>query len=76
MVEESGLEVLHTEQITKRHDFVSWAQRQSVDEKVLAKLEDQLINAPSAAAEWMQVEQPGTPQATFVNHHIILLARK
>ncbi|KAA3643343.1 MAG: class I SAM-dependent methyltransferase [Chloroflexi bacterium] len=76
MVRVAELEVLHTEQIIKRHDFLTWAKRQDMSEEGIAQLQRQLTNAPPMAADWLQAENLGTPRATFVNHHIILLARK
>ena len=75
LVEAAGLEVLHTEHIIKRHSVQSWTQRQGVSAGVLAQLEDQLIEAPPDAAEWLMVENPRTPQASFAYHYLIIVAR-
>jgi ubiquinone/menaquinone biosynthesis C-methylase UbiE len=72
----AGLTVLHTEQIIKRHDLVHWSQMQGGGPVDVARLQVLLKVAPPLAAEWMQPQQVGTPQASFANHHLIILGRK
>jgi ubiquinone/menaquinone biosynthesis C-methylase UbiE len=74
--EAAGLTVEHTEQIVKRHDFISWAKLQGCTEETIAELDKMLAEASDAVKAWMQPEAWGTPDATFVNQHLILAARK
>ena len=73
---DAGFTVEHTEQLTKRHEFVSWVARQGCSPEVSTRLTVLLKQAPKAAAEWMQAEHIGTDEASFVNHHLIILGRK
>ena len=74
--EGAGLAVEHTEQIVKRHAFLDWAQRQGCTPEVVEQLIEMMRQAPIIAAEWMQPQDWGTPEATFINHHIIIAGRK
>ncbi|MBN1813923.1 MAG: class I SAM-dependent methyltransferase [Anaerolineae bacterium] len=76
MFEDAGLTVEHTEQIVKRHAFLDWAQRQGCTPEVIEQLIEMVQQAPAIAAEWMQPQDWGTPDATFANHHIIIAGRK
>lgn len=72
----AGLQVEHTEQITKRHDFLSWAERQGNDAATIAQLVQMMLDAPPIANAWMQPQAWGTPEASFSNQHLIILGRK
>jgi SAM-dependent methyltransferase len=76
MFTEAGLIVEHTEQLTKRHNFLDWAQRQGNSPELIAQLEGLLRDAPPRATAWLEAEAVGQPEASFVNHHIIILGRK
>lgn len=76
MFTRAGFSIEHTEQIVKRHNFLDWAQRQGSPPDLIAELEELMRNAPPGAAEWMDVQQPGTPEASFVNHHLIIAGRR
>ncbi len=76
MISGVGLRVEHAEQLVKRHELRRWAERQRCTRKVIARLETLLAAAPRAAAEWMQPRDPGTPAASFVNHHVLISARR
>jgi ubiquinone/menaquinone biosynthesis C-methylase UbiE len=76
MFEAAELTVEHTEQLTKRHELVHWAQMQGNTPDDIERLQVLLQVAPPLAAEWMDAQNTGTPQATFVNHHIIIAGRK
>jgi hypothetical protein len=39
------------------------------------RLVEQVERASPAVVEWMQPQGFGTPQATFVSHHIVLAGR-
>lgn len=74
--EDAGVTVLHTEQLTKRHNLLKWTKMQGNDDTVIAELVKLLENAPQMASEWMQIQDLGTDGASFVNHHIIIAGRK
>jgi ubiquinone/menaquinone biosynthesis C-methylase UbiE len=76
MVRGAGLTVEHTEQVIKRHEFLPWAQRQGSTPETIERLSDRVLNAPPAIVEWMEPHGFGTPDAAFVNHHIIISGRK
>ena len=72
----AGLHVEHTEEIVKRHQLVPWAERQGNSPETIAQLGDLLRRAPEPVAAWMQAESVGVPDASFVNHHILIAGRK
>lgn len=72
----ADLTVEHTEQLVKRHGFLPWAERQGCTPEVVERLAGRLAEAPEAAAEWMRPRDLGTPQASFVNHHLLIAGRK
>ncbi len=76
MFEDAGLSVEHSEQLTKRHPFLPWAKRQGCAPDLVDRLARRLAEALPAAAEWMQPRDLGTSEASFVNHHILILGRK
>lgn len=76
MFEDAGLSVELTEQIAKRHPFVPWAQRQDCAPETVARLERLLADAPDGAVDWMQPRDLGTPDASFVNRHLLILGIK
>ena len=76
MFQEVGLKVGHTEQIVKRNEFFPWAERQGCTPEVIRQLVSMVEKAPPAVVEWMQPRDFGTPQATFIDHHIIIAGRK
>ena len=73
---EAGLTILHTEQLTKRHDLVHWARMQGNNAFDIERLQVLLAVAPPLALAWMEAEKVGTPEASFVNHHLIIAGRK
>ena len=76
MFEDAGLTVELTERVVKRHPFRPWARRQDCSDGVIRQLETLLCEAPPGAAEWMAPRDLGTPQASFVNRHLLILGRK
>ncbi len=76
MFQAAGLKVVHTEQIIKRHGFLSWAQRQGCSPEIIEHLVSLVKKAPQTVTEWLQPHRFGTPQAVFVGHHIIITGRK
>lgn len=73
---DAGLTVEHTEHIAKRHDLVHWAKMQGNTEPNIERLQVLLMIAPPAAAAWMDAQHAGTPEATFLNRHILIAGRK
>ena len=73
---DAGLTIQHTEQLTKRHNFVDWTARQQCDAATIERLTVLLARAPQAVAAWMQPQAIGTAECTFVDHHIIIAGRK
>jgi ubiquinone/menaquinone biosynthesis C-methylase UbiE len=76
MFERAGLEVSHTQEITKRHQLHPWAERQGCSTEVIAQLSHFLNEAPPKVSAWLQVQEPGLQTASFVNHHILIAGIK
>lgn len=76
MFEAAGLQSEHHEQFTKRHNLAQWVKMQGDRPDVLAELTQRLIEAPPEAAQWLQAQDVGTPETSFVNHHIIIMGKK
>jgi len=74
--EGAELTLEHVETLAKSHSFEEWTTTQAVMPSTKACLEALLAAAPPAAVEWLQPRDFGTPEATFVNYHIILAGRK
>jgi ubiquinone/menaquinone biosynthesis C-methylase UbiE len=72
MFEAAGFIVAHTEQIVKQHQFLPWAERQDCSPDAIARLVAMLREAPEAVTAWVLPTHLGTPQATFVNRHILI----
>lgn len=72
----AGLTLEHVESLTKSHSFEEWTTTQSVLPSTKACLEALIAAAPPAAVAWLQPRDFGTPEATFVNVHIILAGQK
>lgn len=75
MFEDAGLDVEHTESIIKEHNLIPWAERQGCAPEIIDELKRLLVEAPLIAAEWLQAKDIDTPEATFVNQHIIIAGR-
>jgi len=76
MFQAAGLIVEHSEEITKRHNLIRWVETQGHRPELVEELSQRLIDAPLKAADWLQARDVGTPEASFVNHHILILAKK
>jgi ubiquinone/menaquinone biosynthesis C-methylase UbiE len=76
MFQAAGLTVTHAEQITKKLQFTSWVERQDCAPEVVQRLIMMMKQASGTIAEWMQARDIGTPDATFLSHHIIMAGRK
>ena len=76
MFADAGLAVESVDTFTKSHSFDEWTTTQSVTPRTKACLVALLRLAPPAARDWLEPRDLDTPEATFVNHHIILAGRK
>lgn len=76
LLHNAGLQVYHIEQVTKQHAFLDWTQRQGCTPAVVGQLIEQMDAAPEAVVAWMQPRCFGTPEASFVNRHILIAGRK
>jgi hypothetical protein len=76
MFRAARLDVLHTEQVTKKHAFLSWVERQACTPDVIQRLIHMIQQAPTAVTAWLQPCHFATPQATFVNRHILIAGQK
>jgi len=76
MFEAASLTIEHTEQLTKRHHLRNWAAVQECSPEVVAELIQIVETGSDSLREWMQPLDWESDDATFVNHHIILLGRK
>jgi ubiquinone/menaquinone biosynthesis C-methylase UbiE len=72
----AGLKLLQIQKVTKRHVLRDWARRQDCSRATTKRLLDLAANASPKANEWMQWRQVDTPDASFVNHHMILAAQR
>ena len=72
----AGLTVESVDTLTKSHAFDEWTTTQGVTPSTKACLEALVAAAPPAVVEWLQPRDFGTPEATFVNYHIIIAGRK
>ncbi|MDE2750398.1 MAG: class I SAM-dependent methyltransferase [Chloroflexota bacterium] len=75
MFKRAGISVEHSEHYLKRHDFLTWARRQGNDEATIAQLIQMLHDAPPNARAWMDPQNWGSENATFLNRHILIRGR-
>ena len=76
LFEAAGLAVEHTEQIVKVHKLYPWAERQGCTPEVIQRLVAMVKEAPEPVTAWMEPNSWDTPDASFVNHHLIIAGRK
>ncbi|MBT3239362.1 MAG: methyltransferase domain-containing protein [Chloroflexi bacterium] len=72
MLVHAGFEIYHQEEIIKRHPFIDWVKRQGHGQEVISELEQLLDNASETIKAWLSPLEWGTPDASFVNHHILI----
>jgi len=75
MLLDAGLRPMHTEQVAKRHRFSDWTSRQGCNEETVARLVALMGEAGAAVRDWLQPERWGTAEASFCDHHIIVLSQ-
>jgi ubiquinone/menaquinone biosynthesis C-methylase UbiE len=76
MFDRAGLQVYALEKVTKKHSFLDWTQRQSCTPRVVEQLTAGMGSAPEAVMTWMEPCRFGTPEASFVNRHILIAGWK
>ena len=76
MFRTAALSIEHTEQHIKRHEFITWAERMGNTPETIAQLVEMMNRASDAVLVWMELENWNSPDATFVNHHLIIAGRK
>jgi ubiquinone/menaquinone biosynthesis C-methylase UbiE len=76
MFEEAGLQVKLAELHEKRAGFLDWVKRQACPPEVVGELERMLREAPQDALDWMQPQDWGSPEASFLHRFIIISGRK
>lgn len=78
--ESSGLTIEHTEQLVKSHDFIKWGKRMNNSDETRQELILMIKTATKTVVEWLQplpsASEFDLPNASFVNHHIIITGRK
>ncbi|MBN2469277.1 MAG: methyltransferase domain-containing protein [Anaerolineae bacterium] len=72
----AGLEIVHSEEFTRRHRLAEWAARMRCSPDVVTRLQAMLIQAPEKAAEWLQPELLPGGGDSFAIHHGLLVGRK
>lgn len=80
MYEKAGLTVEHVEFLSKRHVFLDWAKRMNNSEETVQRLIRMVKQAAPPVVDWMQPIPSASdfdkPQASFINHHMIIAGRK
>jgi hypothetical protein len=76
MFKAATLTVEHTEEVIKRHPFLAWAERQGNDPATIEQLIEMMNHAPPQAKTWIAPVDWETPEATFVNHHLLIAGRQ
>ena len=76
MFDQAGLTVELAEEIVKRHNLIHWVGMQGHRPGLIEELSQLLAEAPAGSAAWMQALDLDTPEASFVNHHILIKGRK
>ncbi len=76
LLEETGLTVASVDIVAKRHPFLEWTSLQSCTSETVDELIRIVADAPAEAEAWLEPEGWGTPEASFVNRHVILSARR
>jgi ubiquinone/menaquinone biosynthesis C-methylase UbiE len=76
MIKKAGLQVYHHEQITKRHELVAWLERQGHVSEMISAMTEMMDKFPDSVKAWLQPRDWGKETASFVNHHILLVASK
>ena len=76
MLEDGGLTVASVDIVAKRHPLREWAALQSCAPETVDELIRIVADAPAEVGAWLEPEGWGMPEASFVNRHVILSARR
>ncbi|MDL1895257.1 methyltransferase domain-containing protein [Anaerolineae bacterium CFX7] len=71
----AGLEIEHTETLSKEMEFDPWADRMGATPELKIKLRQWLAAAPQGVQEWLSPRHEGE-HLFFTLHEVILIARK
>jgi hypothetical protein len=74
MLRAADLRLVRTEPVLKRHRFAEWTSRQGCSAETVARLAALMGEMSGPARAWTQPELWGTADASFCDHHIILVA--
>ncbi len=75
MFQDAGLQVEHSEDLSKEMDFDPWADRMGASDEQKAKLRQSLDSAPDPVREWLNPRHEGD-RMFFSLHEAIIVARK
>jgi ubiquinone/menaquinone biosynthesis C-methylase UbiE len=75
MFADAGLQVEHTESLSKELEFDAWADRMGAGEELKAKLRHWLSDAPAPVRAWLVPRRDGD-RLFFTLHEAIIVARK
>jgi ubiquinone/menaquinone biosynthesis C-methylase UbiE len=75
MFADAGLEIAHTETLSKEMEFDPWADRMGATPELKTKLRQWLAAAPQGVQEWLTPRHEGE-HLFFTLHEVILIARK
>lgn len=70
--EENHLTIEATHIVQKRHDLITWSERQGCDAQTIQRLRILLLRAPERVQEWMQPLNIMDTNASFINQHILI----
>src|SRR5690606_26317793 len=73
---DAGLDVEHVETVEHVLNLMAWAEQQACSEAVVERLQILLKQAPQAVAEHLRPFAVGTPDASFMQMHVLLMGRK
>lgn len=72
----AGLSVKHTEELSKRHVFISWTKRQGNSQNTIKRLIELVAAAPPPFTEWVAPQDWGTENASFRIQYLMILGCK
>jgi hypothetical protein len=73
---DAGLNVEHTETFEHTIHLIEWADQQACSPAVVERLQILLKQAPKAVIEHLHPFAVGTPDAFYVQVHVLLMGRK
>jgi SAM-dependent methyltransferase len=73
---DAGLDVEHVETVEHVLNLMAWAEQQACSVAAVKRLQILLKQAPQAVAEHLRPFAVGTPDASFMQMHVLLMGRK